>query len=278
MFCEGKTMKLQQSKPLSTVYNREEDFSLDLANNVASLGVGSFEDAETESKVGTRKADIVAVGDDGILVIENQFGRADWDHWGRLEAYARLKEANVAVLVAENFEELMIVTCNLRNEDSKTDWYLIQAQVNLHNELSFHHVARPAIDVQTERTGVEYSEFWEPIRKSGLFAGKPVPVRDEGWIGKGIKGISLLLQLHNHACSVLLSFQGNERLDRRTKVLELFPGTEYTYELRESPKFASIIFPVLDKGKKDHDHWPDIREKLTKFGEDVYNKIKESDT
>jgi len=270
-------MKLQESKPLSTVYSREEAFSSDLANHLTSLGVGSFEDAETESNVGTRKADIVAVGDDGILVIENQFGRADWDHWGRLEAYARLKEANVAVLVAESFEELMIVTCNLRNEDSKTDWYLIQAQVNSHDELSFHHVARPAIDVQTERTGVEYSEFWEPIRRSGLFAGKPVPVRDESWIGKGIKGISLLLQLHNHACSVLLSFQGEDRLDRRTKVLDLFPGTEYTYELRESPKFASIIFPVLDKGKKDHDYWPDIREKLTKFGEDIYNKIKESD-
>ena len=271
-------MKLQQSQPLSTVYNREEDFSSDLANHLAALGVGSFEDAETESNVGTRKADIVAVGDDGILVVENQFGRADWDHWGRLEAYARLKEANVAVLVAESFEELMIVTCNLRNEDSKTDWYLIQAQVSSHDELSFHHVARPAIDVQTEKTGVEYSEFWEPIRRSGLFAGKPVPVRDEGWIGKGIKGISLLLQLHNHACSVLLSFQGEDRLDRRAKVIELFPETEYTYELRESPKFANIIFPILDKGKKDHDHWSDIREKLTKIGEDVYNKIKESDS
>lgn len=270
-------MKLQGSKPLSTVYNREEAFSSDLANHLTAIGVGSFEDAETESNVGTRKADIVAVGDDGILVIENQFGRADWDHWGRLEAYARLKEANVAVLVAESFEELMIVTCNLRNEDSKTDWYLVQAQVNSHDELSFHHVARPAIDVQTEKTGVEYSEFWEPIRRSGLFAGKPVPVRDEGWIGKGVKGISLLLQLHNHACSVLLSFQGEDRLDRRAKVLELFPVTEYTYELRESPKFASIIFPVLNKGKKDHDNWSDIREKLTNFGEDVYNKIKESD-
>lgn len=271
-------MKLQQAQSLTTVYNREEDFSSDLANHLAALGVGSFEDAETESNVGTRKADIVAVGDDGTLVVENQFGQADWDHWGRLEAYARLKEANVAVLVAESFEELMIVTCNLRNEDSKTDWYLIQAQVNSHDELSFHHVARPAIDVQTEKTGVEYSEFWEPIRRSGLFAGKPVPVRDEGWIGKGIKGISLLLQLHNHACSVLLSFQGEDRLDRRDKVVELFPETEYNYELRESPKFANIIFPVFDKGKKDSDHWHDIREKLTKIGEDVYNKIKESDT
>ena len=46
--------------------------------------------------MGTRKADIVGKGDDGVLVVENQFSKADWDHWGRLEAYARLREADVA--------------------------------------------------------------------------------------------------------------------------------------------------------------------------------------
>ena len=137
-------MNLQKTISLSSIYTREEDFSDDLADNLDELRVGSFEDPETESSVGTRRADIVAKGEDGILVVENQFGKADWDHWGRLEAYARLKKATVVVLVAEDFEELMIVTCNLRNEDSTIDWYLIQAQANAHEELSFHHVARPA--------------------------------------------------------------------------------------------------------------------------------------
>lgn len=184
-------MKFENYKNLSSLYRREEDFSTDLAKNISHLKVGDFEDAETESNVGTRKADIVATGNDGILVIENQFGKADWDHWGRLEAYARLKEAYVAILVAEDFEDLMIVTCNLRNEDSNIDWYLIEAQVNEHDEFSFQHIARPDIDVQTERKNIDYSEFWEPIRKEGLFSGKPVPLKDEGWVVKGIKGINL---------------------------------------------------------------------------------------
>ena len=87
-------MKLQESIPLSSIYKREEDFSADLADTLDALNVGKFEDPETESNVGTRKADIVAVGEDGgKLVVENQFDKADWDHWGRLEAYARLKKA-----------------------------------------------------------------------------------------------------------------------------------------------------------------------------------------
>lgn len=269
-------MKIQTYKKLATVFRREEDFSLDLINHISELQVGDYEDAETESRIGTRRADIVATGNDGILVIENQFGKADWDHWGRLEAYTRLKEANVALLIAEDFEELMVVTCNLRNEDSNIDWYLIQVQVNEHDEVSFHHIARPAIDIQTEKKQIEYSEFWEPIRKEGLFAGKPVPLRDEGWVGKGVKGITIILQLHNNACSVLLSFQGENRQERRDTVIGLFPKDEYDFELRESPKFVNIFFPVMNKGKKDKEDWPIIREKLTQLGSDIYYKIQNS--
>ena len=273
-------MRLQQSIPLRDIYDREEDFSEDLAATLDALKVGNFEDAETESNVGTRQADIVAVGTDGndILVIENQFGKADWDHWGRLEAYGRLKEATVAVLIAESFEELMIVTCSLRNEDSEIDWYLIRAQANAHNELSLHHVVRPAIDIQTEKkAGVEYSEFWEPIRRDGLFSGKPVPIRDDGWIGKSVRGVLLSLQLRNHQSYIQLSFQGDNRFERRGEVMELFPESEYNYEKRESAKFASVVFPVLDKGKKDRDDWPEIREELVSMGTDIYNRINESD-
>ena len=210
-------MNLQTTVPLSSIYTREEDFSDDLADNLDALSVGNFEDRETESNVGTRRADIVAVGEDGTLVVENQFGKADWDHWGRLEAYARLKKADVAVLVAEDFEELMIVTCNLRNEDSKINWYLIQAQANEHKELSFHHIARPAIDIQTERKlDTEYSEFWAPIREGdGLFAGKPVLIQNDGYISEATRGVEVCLHLTNRECYIRLWIRGKNRLERQ---------------------------------------------------------------
>lgn len=73
-------MNLQQLISLSDIYNREEDFSTDLADNLDALRIGSFEDVETEARVGTRRADIVGIGEGGTLVVENQFGKADWDH------------------------------------------------------------------------------------------------------------------------------------------------------------------------------------------------------
>lgn len=268
-------MKEQEFVALSTVYSKEPAFSSVLANHLSALSVGSFEDAETESNVGTRKADIVATGNDGTLVVENQFGKADWDHWGRLEAYARLKEADVAVLVAEDFEELMVVTCSLRNEDSEINWYLIQARVNSHHEFSFYHVVRPMPDLQPPRG--EYSEFWEPIREKGLFAGKPVLLRNDGWIQKSIRGIGLNLELNNHSCSVALYVAGEDRKERRDRVMGLFRETKLAYECSDSAKFASARFPVLDKGRKDHEHWPDVRRELIKKATDIYIAIKNSD-
>ncbi len=274
-------MNIQKLIPLTDIYKREEDFSADLADNLNALEVGKFEDTELEARVGTRRADIVAIGEDGTLVVENQFGKADWDHWGRLEAYARLKKANVAALVAEEFEELMIVTCRLRDEDSTIDWYLIQAQANSHKELSFHHVAGPAIDIQTEkRAEGGYSEFWAPIRNGEfgkLFAGKPVPISNEGWISRSIRNVGVTLFLTNQRCYIQLYFQGKDRLERRDKIMALFPESNYTYEYNDSPKQMRVQFPVINKGKNHQDDWDEIRKELVAMGTDIYNKINESD-
>lgn len=274
-------MKLQETIQLSSIYKREEDFSDDLAGTLKVIKVGEFEDAETESNVGTRRADIVAAGEDGILVVENQFGEADWDHWGRLEAYARLKNADVAVLVAEDFEELMVVTCNLRNEDSEIDWYLIQAQANTHKELFFHHVASPAIDIQTEKKiEAGESEFWAPIRRGELgevFKGKPVPIKDERLLDKRTRGVQMTLRLNKNHCSIRLRFQEKNRLERRDEIMELFPKSQYSYEYKEADESVSVVFFVLKKGIDDRDDWDEIREKLVNMGTDIYNKINESD-
>ena len=274
-------MNLQQLIPLSDIYNREEDFSTDLADNLDALGIGSFEDVETEARVGTRRADIVAIGQDDVLVVENQFGKADWDHWGRLEAYARLKEATVAVLVAESFEELMIVTCRLRDEDSAVDWYLIQVQANSRNELSFHHVVGPAIDIQTERkANAGESEFWAPIRRGEfgeLFAGKPVG--EQGWISKRIRGrgVEIILGFRKGYSYVSFACRGENRVKRRDEIITLFPEADYDYKPHESTERAMVRFDVINKGKDHPEDWDEIREKLVSRGTDIYNKINESE-
>ncbi len=267
-------MNLQKNIPLTDIYTNEEEFSADLAENLDAFKVGNFENPKIEVNVDALKADIVAEGEDGTLVVENQFGKANWDHWGRLEAYARFLEVTVAVLVAEDFVDLMITTCRLRNNESEVNWYLIEVKANSHCELSFRHVARPSIDPD-----VEYSEFWQPIRDGlfgELFTGTPVPINQERSIGKQYKRIRLTLNLLNDSCYIQLKFRGSDRDERREDVMKLFQESEYDYTYRDSAKFSSVIFTVINKGKNHQEDWDEIREKLVTMGTDIYNKIDES--
>lgn len=269
-------MKPQVFKPIQSAYKREEDFNRALSENLRMLGIGDFDDYEVEAMVGTRRADIVAKNGEEILVIEVQYGKADWDHWGRLEAYARLKEATHAVLIAEDFEELMIVTSQLRNQDSNIGWYLIKAYLNQHDEFLFIHVEKPAIDIQTERQNIDYSEFWQPIREKGLFAGKPVPVRDEGWIGKSIKGASIILKVNKNAADIIVEYRDNDRVERRNKLLPILSNLiGNNLETKETSITAQILIPIIQKGRSDSESWDEIRELLTSTGASIYQKIEE---
>ncbi len=62
-------MKTPKYVNLGNVYSREEIFNKELSKNLSLLNAGRFNDESlVEALVGTRKADIVAKGDDGTLV------------------------------------------------------------------------------------------------------------------------------------------------------------------------------------------------------------------
>jgi len=271
-------MKAPTYVELCKVYQREEDFSIALSKNLSLLEIGKFEDEiEVEALVGTRRADIVANGNDGTLVIENQFGKADWDHWGRLEAYARIKEANTAVLIAEEFEPLMIQTCSLRNQqDRAIDWYLIKAKVTEDQLHIFHTLSGPAIDIQAEKFGGEYSEFWSPIREKGLFAGKPVP-EGVNWITKGVKGAGIDLVVNQAETKVLYYYMGESQEERRDRAFDLLSELNLEMFKHDAPKHSKIIFPVIKKGMRHKESWDEIRSKLVDMATQIYKKISESD-
>ena len=126
----------------------------------------------------------------------------------------------------------------------------------------------------------EGSEFWAPIRRGefgALFAGKPVPVRDDGWISKRIRGVELILSFRKNCSYVSFLCRGENRIERRDEIIALFPEADYDYSPRESSQRAGFKFPVINKGKDHPEDWGEIREKLVAMGTDIYDKIKESD-
>ncbi|MCY4552991.1 MAG: hypothetical protein OXC79_04910 [Candidatus Poribacteria bacterium] len=126
---------------------------------------------------------------------------------------------------------------------------------------------------------VKQSEFWQPIRDGefgALFAGKPVSVRDDGWISKQIRGVEIILSFRKNRSYVSFLCRGENRIERRDEIIALFPETDYDYYPRESDKRAGFGFHVINKGKDHPEDWDEIREKLVNIGTDIYNKIDES--
>jgi hypothetical protein len=154
------------------------------------------------------------------------------------------------------------------------DTYIWEIRARTQQDASVSNITDTDV---SEKASVEYSEFWAPIREGkGLFAGRPVPIRDENAISKTIKKVQVWLFLNKHRCYIRLYFLKPNHFERRDKIMQLFPESDYDYEYKDTARLTTVIFSVLDKGKNDRDDWDEIREKLVTMGTDIYNKINES--
>ena len=179
-------------------------------------------------------------------------------------------------LLAEKTEEL----CGHKPVKNEVEQFLL-AHIPIIDRSSnvFAPVRKVQVPLPSQPKGSAvhgHSEFWAPIREGdSLFAGKPVPIQNEGWIRKDIHNVEVCLYLTNQRCYIQLYFQSPEHRD---KIMALFPKPDYEYEYRDSPKEIKAQFRVLDKGKNNREDWPEIREKLVSMGSDIYNKISKSST
>ncbi len=137
-----------------------------------------------------------------------------------------------------------------------------------------HEVAPTEAIEKTVPPGDQYVEFWQPIRSepNGRFAGKPKP---ENRIFIACRpGISVGLVVRQHATFVEI---GVDKTNNCEKVLRLLPQElTSTCERKEVSNGSLLVFPVLDKGLADRGNWPEIRQKLKKCGEEVYELLKNS--
>lgn len=101
---------LTRVDPRSVWRSESADFTPWLAENLARLGEAlgiELELEERESSVGAFSADIVAreLGQNRVVVIENQLEATDHSHLGQLLTYAAGKEAGVVVWISPEFRE-----------------------------------------------------------------------------------------------------------------------------------------------------------------------------
>ncbi|MDZ7730609.1 MAG: hypothetical protein U5K37_06355 [Natrialbaceae archaeon] len=100
--------KIEDHELRSIWKHEERDFTRWLTENIELLGetLGiELEDARAEEAVGDFSTDIVAkeMNTGETVIIENQYGRTDHDHLGKLLTYSSGKDAGFSIWLSEMF-------------------------------------------------------------------------------------------------------------------------------------------------------------------------------
>ncbi len=146
-------------------YWKEEarDFTPWLAEHISllgdAIGLDELEVEEIESKVGNFSADILCRNnvDGHLVIVENQFGKTDHDHLGKLLTYAAGKGAATLVWVTEEFREEHRATIDWLNEHTSEGIHFFGVQMELWKigdsrpAPQFHVVCKPNNWTETVR-------------------------------------------------------------------------------------------------------------------------------
>ena len=109
------------------------------------------DEVETEVEVGKYRCDVLAHTTDGRrVVIENQFGHADHDHFGKVVTYAAGLEADVVIWIAEDFWEPHITAINWLNSKTSED------------TLSFFAIKVGLIKIEDSKSALEVTIVKQP--------------------------------------------------------------------------------------------------------------------
>ena len=190
---------------ISQLWQREDrDFTPWLASHLQLLGnelnLRDLELDRTEVNLGRLwgRVDIKAKRseDEATVVIENQYGVSDDDHFSRLLGYATGSNADILVLVAERISERHRRMIEWLNQRDAMDFYAVEVEgwrIGQNAAPFFRPVAVPERDqsppthgdgTEAWHVGTAYADFYRPLadrlrREAGI-----VPVGKGGWRGR----------------------------------------------------------------------------------------------
>ena len=227
--------KRTQVKNLRAIWPTEPDFSDWLATEAGleliteDIGI-SLENARLESRPGDYPADIVgnALGDGNhVVVIENQFGKTDHDHLGKLLTYAAMHSAMTGIWISEHISDDHRTVIDWLNENTPThvSLYLVQLKAyhigNSATAPQLDVISRPNRKEKIGRAGKEASvsatekwrlEIWQDVLDYIKDKNPPFSVQspsDDHWsnisIGRGRFWIGLTLVPSNQRISCELA-------------------------------------------------------------------------
>jgi hypothetical protein len=241
---------------LRSIWPTEPQFSDWLAQDdglaliAEDIGI-NIEDARRESRPGDYPADIVghALGDEKhIIVIENQFGKTNHDHLGKMLTYAAMHSAMTGIWISEHVspDHRKVIDWLNDNTPSHVSFYLAQLKAYRIDDSpvapQLDVLCRPNIQAKLRRTnepaqvsGIQAwrESFWEEILNYISDQNPPFTVQspsDDHWsniaIGRGGFWIELTVVPRNKRIGCTLVMNVDWKPDAFNQLLTQRPAIE----------------------------------------------------
>jgi len=275
--------------------NEEKDFTPWLAKNIDVLGEKLGMDLslmEREADVGESfEADLLVEGPGGdLVVIENQFGKSDHDHLGKILTYLTNLEAKTAVWICENPQPEHIEAVDWLNKNSPQDisFYLIRLEAfQIENSPPAPHfsiVSEPskqmkeagAVKEEMAERHIRRLDFWEKLLekskvKTDLFLN--VSRSKENWIttGAGKAGLAYVYVILMNSARVELYIDTGDanknkkifdELYKKREQIETDFGDQLDWQRLDDKRASRIAKIVENKGLVNIDDWFSIQDNM----------------
>lgn len=268
--------------PIREVWQYEIQFSNWLVDNIDVLGDAlDFQilNPEREKSAGSFSADIYAEDDIGnSVIIENQFGKSDHDHLGKIITYLSAFESKKGIWIVEEPRPEHIQAINYLNESASEDFYLIQLEAvkigDSPNAPLLTKIIGPSEEIKRiggikkERSKEDeliYS-FWDELlnkmkQKSDLFSTKNPEKYPSLWI-KRDSAYGYMFRTRKTDVDVIFYIEIQKSLEKSTECFKKFLeknknsiesafGEELIVDFKENKKFNSLKKKITIGGYMD---------------------------
>jgi hypothetical protein len=276
-----------QKVPLREVWEHEEqDFTPWLQNNIDVLNEVLkdeetnlyLSDPEREQDTENFYVDIVAEDERGnIVIIENQLGKSNHDHLGKIITYLAATEAKAAIWIVSDPRQEHVDAVSWLNKSQLADFYLLKLEAyKIENSLPAPLLTLivkpgPRIINNDDPRFLFWTALLERMKKrSNLFAN--ISPQSSIWIstGAGKYGLSYQFVIHKHDVQVLFAIN---RAKEETKEIFIklsaheeeinskFVG-KLEWQPRPDLKSSQIVNYISIGGYLDEGKWTQIQDAM----------------